>query len=140
LLGDLFWVTYGDSYLDIDYAAILDDFLRQDQLGLMTVLRNEGRWDTSNVVFRSGRLLCYDKKNRTPEMAYIDYGLALLRREALDGVPEGAFCDLADVYSGLVKRGQMVGHEVSRRFYEIGSPAGLEETRRHLQPHKPRAA
>src|SRR4051812_21922737 len=28
LLGEVFWVMYGDSYLDIDYTAALQDFTR----------------------------------------------------------------------------------------------------------------
>jgi hypothetical protein len=33
----------------------------------------------------------------------------------------------------LVDRGEMIGYEVHRRFYEIGSPQGLLETARYLQ-------
>jgi len=132
LLGDVFWVLYGDSYMDIDYAAVLEDFRARDLLGLMTVLRNEGRWDRSNAVFRDGRLVRYDKRRQAPDMTYIDYGVALLRAAALDRVPAGAAYDLADLYHGLVEEGLMAGHEVTQRFYEIGTPEALEETRRHL--------
>src|SRR5262249_44926497 len=57
LLGEVFWVIYGDSYLEIDYPAVLADFLSRGMLGLMTVVRNDDHWDRSNVVFRNGRLL-----------------------------------------------------------------------------------
>lgn len=133
LLGDLFWVHYGDSYMDIDYAAVLADFTGRDVLGLMTVLRNDDRWDRSNVVFQGGKLLRYDKRQTTPEMTHIDYGTALLRREAAERLPEGRPCDLADLYRALVAEGRMAGHEVTQRFYEIGSPQGLEETAAHLR-------
>jgi NDP-sugar pyrophosphorylase family protein len=132
LLGDVFWVTYGDSYMDIDYAAVLAHFAGADALGLMTVLRNDDRWDRSNVVFRDGRLVRYDKRAASPEMNYIDYGVALLRREALERIPPDRPCDLADLYGALVAEGRMLGYEVARRFYEIGTPAGLEETRAYL--------
>jgi NDP-sugar pyrophosphorylase family protein len=132
LLGDVFWVLYGDSYMDIDYAAVLGRFLSQDALGLMTVLRNDDRWDRSNVVFRDGRLVRYDKRRLTPEMSHIDYGAALLRAETLERIPAGSPYDLADLYHALVEEGAMVGHEVSERFYEIGTPEALDETRRHL--------
>src|SRR5438874_9545147 len=133
LLGDVFWVLYGDSYLDVDYRAVLADFLCRDALGLMTVLHNQDRWDRSNVVFREGRLLCYNKRRTTPEMTHIDYGLALLRREAVERLPEDQASDLADLYSDLVAEGRMAGHEVTQRFYEIGSPRGLEETSDYLR-------
>lgn len=132
LLGDVFWVLYGDSYMDIDYGAVLADFLSRPALGIMTVLRNQDRWDRSNAVFRDGRLLRYDKKARTPEMTHIDYGVSLLRREALLRVPPDEPHNIAELYRDLVADGQMRGHEVSRRFYEIGSPEGLEETRSFL--------
>jgi NDP-sugar pyrophosphorylase family protein len=132
LLGNVFWVLYGDSYLDVDYQAVLADFLSRDALGLMTVLHNQDQWDRSNVVFCDGRLLCYNKRRATREMTHIDYGLALLRREAVERLPEGQASDLADLYSDLVAEGRMAGHEVTQRFYEIGSPRGLEETADYL--------
>lgn len=138
LLGDVFWVLYGDSYMDIDYARVLGDFLSRDAVGLMTVLRNDDRWDRSNVVFREGRLVRYDKRRRTPDMQYIDYGAGLLRARALDRIPPGAPYDLADLYHALAEEGALVGHEVSERFFEIGTWEALEETRRHLAEVKQR--
>lgn len=132
LLGELFWVMYGDSYLDIDYAAVFAHFVEDRRLGLMTVFRNQGQWDRSNIVYRDGQILRYDKKVQSPDMTYIDYGLSLLRREALERIPEGQRHNLADLYAALVAEGQMAACEVHRRFYEIGSPDGLEETRRYL--------
>jgi NDP-sugar pyrophosphorylase family protein len=132
-LGQLCWVMYGDSYLDIDYQAVLKHFASQQALGLMTVLENSNRWDRSNVVFRDGRLLRYDKRVQTPDMAFIDYGAALLRQAALERIPIDQPYDLADLYADLVAERQMIGYEVTQRFYEIGSPAGLAETQAYLQ-------
>jgi NDP-sugar pyrophosphorylase family protein len=132
---------YGDSYMDIDYRSVLEAFLQPQSpppLGLMTVLRNGNRWDTSNVIFRGGRLLKYDKRDRSPEMDYIDYGVALLRREAVERIPLDRAFDLAELYSSLVAEGRMIGHEVTQRFYEIGTPASLEEARAYLQSTEPR--
>src|SRR5205807_7121607 len=122
MLGDLFWVMYGDSYMDIDYQAVLGDFQQRDALGLMTVIHNANRWDRSNVMFQEGRLVQYDKRVQTPEMTYIDYGIALLRRPALNRISPDQPCDLADLYHALVAEGLMVGYEVTQRFYEIGTP------------------
>jgi NDP-sugar pyrophosphorylase family protein len=133
LLGDLFWVMYGDTYLDVDFGEILAAFRDSPALGLMTVFRNENRYDRSNVVFRDGRPVAYDKRAPRPDMTHIDYGLGLLRRAALARVPAGAVCDLADLYRELVAEGAMDGFEVWRRFYEIGSPEGLAETRAFLE-------
>jgi NDP-sugar pyrophosphorylase family protein len=132
LLGDAFLVLYGDSYLECDYAAVSRAFLESGKLGLMTVFRNDGRWDSSNVEYRDGRILRYDKRDRTPAMTHIDWGLGALHAGALAGHPEGQPLDLATVYQGLLARDELAAYEVDRRFYEIGSPEGLEETRRHL--------
>lgn len=139
---DIFWIMYGDSYMDIDYPAVLRAFVdaREDAraaqpppLALMTVLRNGNRWDTSNVIFRGGELLRYDKKNRTPEMDYIDYGVALMQMSAVDRIPTDRPFDLAELYTALVAGGRMMGYEVFQRFYEIGTPESLEEARGYLQ-------
>jgi NDP-sugar pyrophosphorylase family protein len=132
LLGDAFWVMYGDSYMDIDYADVLKRFADSDARGLMTVLKNANQWDRSNVVFEDGVLKRYDKKNQTPEMHYIDYGVGLLRREALLRIPENEPFDLAALYHDLVAEKRMIGYEVTNRFYEIGTPAALEEARAYL--------
>jgi NDP-sugar pyrophosphorylase family protein len=132
LLGDVFWVMYGDSYMDINYRDVLAAFLRHDADGLMTVFPNQDRWDRSNVIFENGRLVHYDKRLRDPRMAHIDYGVSLLRLPVLETISPGQPCDLADVFHALVADGRMIGYEVSQRFYEIGSPRGLEETRAYL--------
>jgi NDP-sugar pyrophosphorylase family protein len=132
-LGDVFWIIYGDSYMDIDYRAVLADFASRDALGLMTVLRNGNQWDRSNVIFRDRQLIRYDKRQQTPEMNYIDYGVGLLRRAALERIPSDRPFDLADLYAELSGEGQLAGHEVFTRFYEIGTPASLEEARKYLE-------
>lgn len=131
-LGEAFFVLYGDSYLVCDYAAVAGEFVSAGKLALMTVFRNQGLWDCSNVEFQAGRIVAYDKKQQTDRMHYIDYGLGVFQAAAFDHLPAGCACDLADLYRDLLQSGQLAGYEVSQRFYEIGSPAGLEETARFL--------
>jgi len=127
LLGDAFAVVYGDSYLTCDYAAAERVFLDSGKLGLMTVYRNEGQWDTSNVEFTGGRILAYDKASRTPAMRYIDYGLGMFRRAVFDAVPDDRPSDLATLYQDLLRRGELAAWESPDRFYEIGSPEGIRD-------------
>jgi NDP-sugar pyrophosphorylase family protein len=126
-LGNKFFVLYGDSYLPIAFGPIAEFFARSGKLGLMTVYRNEGQYDTSNVVFGDGEIQVYDKKQRLPEMRHIDYGLSLFRAEVFARYPADKAFDLADVMRDLVAEKQLAGYEVPERFYEIGSHAGLEE-------------
>lgn len=126
LLGDAFYVLYGDSYLPIDYLDVGRAFLSSRKLGLMTVYENHGRYDASNVWFADGRIKVYDKQHKTPQMHHIDYGLGLLRARALDGWPRGDVVDLAAIYGRLIAEDELAGFEVKQRFYEIGSPEGLK--------------
>lgn len=127
LLGETFLVLYGDSYLPIDYAAPARAFAQSGKRGLMTVFKNENRWEPSNVWFEADEIKQYDKRNLCPEMKHIDYGLGLLRPEALAHRPDATPFDLADLYQDLVREKQLAGYEVEHRFYEIGSPQGLAE-------------
>jgi NDP-sugar pyrophosphorylase family protein len=131
-LGDAFFVMYGDSYLPCDYAAIARSFESRRALAMMTIFRNEGKWDASNVEYEAGTILAYSKKNRTPRMRHIDYGLGVFRAQAFQNLPAHVACDLADLYRDLLQRKQLAAFEVHERFYEIGSPAGLQDTAEFL--------
>jgi N-acetyl-alpha-D-muramate 1-phosphate uridylyltransferase len=126
-LGEQFLVSYGDSYMPVDYFAIIEAFVRSGKPALMTVFKNEGRWDASNVWFEAGKIRRYGKRLRMAEMRHIDYGIAVLNAVVFTSFPDNQPFDLADVYSRLVSQNQMVAYEVKQRFYEIGSPEGLAE-------------
>jgi NDP-sugar pyrophosphorylase family protein len=126
-LGDEFFVLYGDSYLTASFAPIAEFFHQSGKRGLMTVYRNDGLYDTSNVVYRAGEIVLYDKKVLRPEMRHIDYGLSLFRASIFEEWPAAQTFDLAEVMMKLVATHDLAGFEVSERFFEIGSPAGLRE-------------
>ncbi len=132
LLGPAFFVLYGDSYLECSYAAVQEAYETAGKMALMTVFRNDGQWDTSNVEFRDGQILAYDKIARTAAMHYIDYGLGVWNRRAFGVVPETGSYNLAAVCQEMLRRGELAGFEVTQRFYEIGSVVGLEQARKHL--------
>lgn len=133
LLGDSFAVIYGDSYLTEDFRPIAQAFLKSGKKGLMTVLKNESQWGPSNLIYDNGRILKYNKGHLMKEMKHIDYGLLFFKKEAFAGIKEGQVYDLANLCADLINEGQLAGYEVFKRFYEIGSLQGLEETRQHLQ-------
>jgi len=126
-LGAAFFVLYGDSYLPTNYQAIAASFANSGKAGLMTVYRNEGRWDTSNVVYRNRQIIAYDKRQRLSDMRYIDYGLGVLTPGAFAGLEQAVPLDLTVIYQQLIVTGELAGYEVQERFFEIGSPAGLAE-------------
>jgi MurNAc alpha-1-phosphate uridylyltransferase len=133
LLDDDFFVLYGDSYVPCDFAAVQRRFIESERSALMTVFRNAGRYDASNVNYIDGSIVAYDKRKPTPDMQHIDYGLGILSKETLGIVPEGEPYDLADLYRILLSKGDVAACEISERFYEIGSANGLAETVRYFE-------
>jgi N-acetyl-alpha-D-muramate 1-phosphate uridylyltransferase len=137
LLGERFLVLYGDTYLRIDYADAVAAWRAGGLPAMMSVLRNEGRFDVSNALYADGRVLAYDKLAPGAEMRWIDYGLGGLEQGALDLVPPETR-ELSGLYSRLARERLLCGFEVSERFFEIGTPAALAETDAHLLS-RPRA-
>lgn len=103
---------------------------RSGLLGLMSVLRNDGRWDTSNASYDGHRVM-YDKRHPRTEMTWIDYGLGGLSADALALVAPDVD-DLADLYHALAMRDELYGFAATDRFYEIGTPASLTEAEEFL--------
>jgi NDP-sugar pyrophosphorylase family protein len=137
LLGRACFVLYGDSYLLCAFPAVQAAFAARGAAGLMTIVRNEDRWDTSNVLFGNGRIIEYSKgQPRPPGMVHVDLGLTVLATDAVERHTASAAFDLAELYRALSLRGELAGLEVTERFYEIGSLAGLESAERYLRSLK----
>jgi NDP-sugar pyrophosphorylase family protein len=132
LLGDEFFVLNGDSYLPCSLAAVQTAYRAAGRPALMTVLRNDNQWDRSNVLFRNGRLLAYDKRAPRSDMSHIDFGLSVLSSAVFTRYEHRSIIDLADVFRDLSQRGELAALEVSQRFHEIGSLQGLRETEEFL--------
>jgi hypothetical protein len=132
-LGDPFSVIHGDCYLDIAYPPVAAHFHTSCKEGLMTVFCNEGRWDTSNVIFEAGTILAYSKTDKRPQMRHIDYGLGILRASTL-------LAHRGDKVFGSGEPLWLAGREGTarrlrgpRRFYEIATTAGMAETDAYLR-------
>lgn len=133
LLGKEFFVLYGDSYLTCDYADMEAVWRRSGKTALMTVYRNEGAYDRSNVLYNDGDILAYNKQIVDPAMRHIDYGLGVFRAAAFGALGADVPVDLAAVYQELLAKGELAAAEVHSRFYEIGSREGLEDFRRYIR-------
>ena len=127
LLGSAFMVLYGDSYLAINYREIADYFLKEDELALMTLMKNDLNAEVSNVVFEEGFVKKYDKNAYEASMEYIDFGLNIFKTEVFSNYPLNQKIDLSTIQSELATRGQMIGYQVNQRYYEVGSFKGLQD-------------
>jgi NDP-sugar pyrophosphorylase family protein len=127
MLGSRFLAMYGDSWLPQPVEPVWRRFLESGKPALMTVFPNANRWGGSNVEYRDGAVVRYDKHYLSAAMQHIDYGLEALDASVLLRWPAGAF-DLADVWAELAQFDLLAGYETAERFYEIGSFPGLRET------------
>lgn len=131
LLAESFFVLYGDSYLPIQFAPVLAAYRTAGCPALMTVMRNQDRWDRSNVIFTPPTVTLYDKaadEATRARMAYIDYGLSVVSRDLIKRrVESDTKTDLADIFRRLSIAGELAGFEITQRFYEIGSESGIAD-------------
>jgi MurNAc alpha-1-phosphate uridylyltransferase len=133
-VGDAFFLLYGDSYLDVDFNAVEQAWYNSQHPALMTIIRNHNRWGRSNADYHTGLVTLYDKRNPGASMRWIDYGLLVLTAAAVrQNVQPDSVADLADALHVLSLRGELAGLPVTRRFYEIGSPDGVEALDNHLR-------
>ena len=136
LLGNAFFVLYGDSYLPISFKAVQDKFFHAGKLSVLTVLKNMNQWDKSNVIFENSHIVEYSKVKFNPRMQFIDYGLAVIDADIFNFHKFGSNFDLGEVYGRLANIGDLVGYEVKERFYEVGSFTGIQELENYLSKIK----
>lgn len=134
-LEEDFLVTYGDSYLLLDYRDVMQVFRGSGMPGMMVVHRNEDRWDRSNVVVENDMVAFYSKAERPPNTVYIDAGVSALRKETLQLLPQRDPVGLDVLLHELTVQGRLGAYETKQRFYEIGSFAGLNELQGLLSAH-----
>jgi N-acetyl-alpha-D-muramate 1-phosphate uridylyltransferase len=137
LLGEHFFVMNGDSYLPCSFERLQSAYFAARAPALMAILRNDNRWDRSNVACTPQGFIEYDKRSRRSDLTYIDFGVSVFSAAALAAYPDNYRIDLADICQDLSQRGQLAACEVFQRFYEIGSHAGIADTEQYLsQGHR----
>jgi NDP-sugar pyrophosphorylase family protein len=137
LLGGEFIQTYGDSYLDLEYGEIEAAWRRTSAPALMTVLRNVGRWGSSNVSVEGLSVTRYQKNVRDPAAYYIEFGLNFFRTEVFRRYAVGHAFDLGELHAALARDGLLAAQEVNVRFYEIGTAEGLRDCEAHIRAKTP---
>jgi NDP-sugar pyrophosphorylase family protein len=136
-LPPLFWLTYGDTLLDVPMAAVQTFFEERSAPALMTVLRNDDRWQPSNVTIEGDLVLEYEKPPRPDRHRHIDYGMLILPASCLPPPPNGPL-DLHPILAALIDRRELLAYEVSTEFHDIGTPEAYADTDALLRGDAPR--
>lgn len=133
LLEDSFLVMWGDSYLPFNFQKAIKFFKKSNKPGLMIVFKNLNKYEPSNVEVKNNLVKSYGKKRKTKKMKYIDYGVSIYRKEVLKYLPRNQVCDLTKLQQVLIKKRQLLAYPAEKRFYQIGSPDGLEELKNYIK-------
>ena len=122
------FVTYGDTFLDISYKNVFEEFLINNS-PLMVIYKNNSKYDKSNV-FLENKKIFYNKQNPHPNAQYIDYGLSVFSPSEFLNTKDSF--DLSEIQESLSKKEMLSYYVAKKRFYEIGTPKSLNETRNYL--------
>ena len=133
LLEDSFLVMWGDSYLPFNFQKAIKFFKKSNKPGMMIVFKNLNKYEPSNVEVKNNLVKSYSKKRKTKKMKYIDYGISIYRKEVLKYLPKNQVCDLTRLQQALIKKRQLLAYPAEKRFYQIGSPDGLEELKNYIK-------
>lgn len=128
MLEEDFLVIYGDSYLPIDYQAVLARLRPSTAEGVVVVydnrlsdtcVKNNIDLNESNFVTR------YEKDGEG--LQYVDAGVLGLRISVLAESGEAAAFSLEkEIFPKLIARGRLLGFPTEQRFYDIGTLERLQ--------------
>ena len=132
LLPD-FFVMYGDSFLQINVSKLQEYFLKNSSLVLMSIIKNDDKWDRSNLALKENNIIFYNKLKTSKKMHYIDYGISLISKKSFFKYNFDDVFDLSEFYNLLSIDSLIHGYIINKRFYEIGSEKGILETEEFLK-------
>lgn len=134
LLDEIFAVSYGDTLLSFELGE-LRNAMSPDSDMVMSVLRNDDLYGSSNTLVEDGKVILYSK-NSIPgiKFSHIDYGISIIKREIISKIiPIDQHCDLSEIVQFLASKARLSAYEVSERFFEIGSLEAIRETEAYLR-------
>ncbi len=131
LLADSFLVIYGDSYLPINYAEVLQSLSDSKAKGVVTVYDN-GHDDTgvtNNIAIDdSGFITKYQKDTpNDPDLRYVEAGVLALTQSVAAEIPTGQVSLEQEIFPRLIAEHQMFSFVTKQRFYDIGTPDRLDK-------------
>lgn len=134
MLQNTFVLLNGDTYLAIDYSALLSKFTMLRCLALIAAYKKPtgalsalpaDHVPNNLAVNGDGSVETY-RKHDAEGLTHIDAGAIVLSKEILKMLPQGKRCSLEEeIYPRLIAAGEMHAWVTSEPFYDMGSSAGL---------------
>jgi N-acetyl-alpha-D-muramate 1-phosphate uridylyltransferase len=134
LLDTTFFLTWGDSYVRVDHAAMFSAHRASlpPVAATMGVFCNQNAYDSSNVQIENNKVVRYVKGEPHPQLTYIDAGISVFERSALVEIPSHRSVALDHFFSSWAASGRLGAYPVTQRFYEVGSWTGLSDFERYI--------
>jgi len=126
-LEPYFFLIYGDSYVDIDYRDVQNEFFKSNLPSMMAVYENKDRFDASNVEMEGHNIIRYSKKERNSNMKFIDAGVNIFSKQTFVDYSSRESFDLSELQENLASNGLLGSYETKARFYHIGNVESLKE-------------
>tara|TARA_A100001388_G_scaffold243809_1_gene201313 strand:+ start:1933 stop:2610 length:678 start_codon:yes stop_codon:yes gene_type:complete len=128
-MSDYFLVTFGDSYLDVNYKKIFYYFQKKNFSGLVTVIKkNKIPYHTPNLLIKKNKIVSYKESKN---FNFIDYGLMAFRKNLFLGKSVKKI-PLSKIIKKLIKDDDICFIEINKKFNEIGSKYGIENFKKFI--------
>ncbi|OGY52170.1 MAG: hypothetical protein A3J59_03390 [Candidatus Buchananbacteria bacterium RIFCSPHIGHO2_02_FULL_56_16] len=137
LIDDTFMLLYADNYWPLNLKKMTEFFQAQQTNASVTVYTNKSGITKNNIrVDDRGYVVEYDKSRTAKNLNGVEIGYCLLRKQALDDLPEHNFSFEADVLPRLVAAKQLSGYCTDHRYYSISTPEKVSVTESFFAPKK----
>ena len=132
LKGDQVLVLNGDSFVDLDYRAMLRFHrVRGNQLTMAAVQRSDCR-DFGRLRISNRNVVAFaEKEHRDSSAGYINAGVYVFDRQLIETIPPGVVRSLEEeVFPSILSRGDGIGaYCIQSYFMDLGTPERLQQLR-----------
>ena len=139
-LDDCFFVIYGDSWLNVNYKAVGKKFINSKKSSIMTLINvSSVKNHRPNILLKNDKIVSYKKNNNDKSFKYIDYGLIAFKKNIFLNFKKNFVLkkfDLKKIIKGLIKKNELVGHVVKKKFYTIGTPEDIFQFKKIIKKVK----
>lgn len=124
-----FFLTYGDSYLKIDYKKIFKKFQIYKKNCLMTVVhKNKVADHKPNIIIKKNVIQSYGYSINSN---YVDYGALIFRKKIFKEIKIKKF-DLDNIIADQIEKNNIISYKINKKFLQIGSIKGVEEFKKSI--------
>jgi D-glycero-D-manno-heptose 1,7-bisphosphate phosphatase len=133
-LDPVFLLMYCDNYWPMPFDRMWGRFLEFNASALVTVFQDaSGERRRNMAVDADDRVIAYDKSRTLSGLNANDIGFMIIKREALNWLPEGNPSFEQSVFPPLIAHRELLAWPTRHRYYSVGSEDRLADTAEFLR-------